>query len=248
MRYHYLLHPGLSAPLMLVACGGNQPAMDGAAGTPSAGQGGLASGVGRGGGAGSEPMLSPGGGGGVAGVGVTIGGAVGTAGSAGVGGSGGSTPIDQGPVNHRFLSSVAGDGPLAIVSDSGAIEWRIDIKGQANDAWLLPSGNVLYAYMSGVREVTVQKTVAWDYPAPEGSEIHGCQPLENGRYLIGETHGGGLAYLRELDSAGVVQGTVTVQAETGLGPHDQFREVRQTPQGTYLVSYMGYGKARELNG
>lgn len=158
-------------------------------------------------------MLSPGGG--VAGVGVTIGGAVGTAGSAEVSGSGGSTPIDQGPVNHRFLSSVAGDGPLAIVSDSGAIEWRIDIKGQANDAWLLPSGNVLYAYMSGVREVTVQKTVAWDYPAPEGSEIHGCQPLENGRYLIGETHGGGLAYLRELDSAGVVQGTVTVQPKRG---------------------------------
>ncbi len=173
-------------------------------------------------------------------------GAAGGLGSGGLGGGGGEQG-NAGPVKHRWLTSVAHPGPLAIITDTGATEWSIDITDESNDAWVLPSGNILHAYKTGVREITPAKAVVWEYPAPAGSEIHGCQPLDGGRFLVGEAHDAGLAYLRELDGTGAVKSTVTVQAETPLGAHDQFREVRKTPQGTYLVAYMGYRKARELD-
>ncbi len=239
----------------LAGCGDNPPASSSTAGTNSGGQAATA-GNSNAGAAGQLPNMNlptaGSGVGGSSGTGGAVGsagsggGAVGGGGSGGNGGSGGA-PVDAGPVKHRWLSSVAHPGPLAILDDTGAVEWSIDITDESNDAWVLPSGNILHAYKSGVREITRAKQVVWDYPAPAGSEIHGCQPLENGRYLAGEAHDGGVGYLRELDDTGTVKATVTVQAETALTGHQQFREVRRTPQGTYLVTYMAYGKARELD-
>jgi len=41
---------------------------------------------------------------------------------------------------------------------------------------------------------------------------------------------------------------VTIAAGTGLSTHGQFREVRKTPQDTYLVTYLDLNKAREVDG
>ncbi len=89
--------------------------------------------------------------------------------------------------------------------------------------------------------------MVWNYDAPSGSEVHSCQPLSNGSFLIGEAHDGGVGYLRELDAAGKVQKTVTLTVDGSIGAHGQFREVRKTPQGTYLVTYLQLNKAREVD-
>jgi hypothetical protein len=152
-------------------------------------------------------------------------------------------------LGHRVLSSVSHEGVLALVADDGHIEWQYDVVslgGEANDAWLLPSGNVAFAYTRGAREVTPAKQVVWDYPAPAGSEVHSCQPLPDGNYLIGEAHDAGVGYLREVNASGQVVSTVTVTQGT-ISAHGQFREVRKTSQGTYLVTYLELNRAMELD-
>jgi hypothetical protein len=185
---------------------------------------------------------------GAAGVGGGSGGASGSSGFAGSAGAGGAGAAGaaNGPIAHRFVSGISDGGPVALVAADGHIEWQYDVSGEANDAWQLPNGDIVFAYKTGARELTPEKQVVWSYDAPAGSEIHSCQPLPNG-FLIGEAHDGGVGYLRELDGAGKVQKTVTIHVAGGLGAHSQFREVRKTPQGTYLVTYLDLGKAHEVD-
>jgi outer membrane protein assembly factor BamB len=167
----------------------------------------------------------------------------------GVGGSGGAAGAagaSNGKVEHRFVSGISDGGPVALVATDGHIEWQFDVAGEANDAWYLPNGDVVFAYKTGAREVAPDKRVVWSYAAPAGSEIHSCQPLANG-FLLGEAHDGGVGYLREVDTSGKLQKTVTINVGGALGAHSQFREVRKTAQGTYLVTYLDLGKAREVD-
>jgi streptogramin lyase len=168
-------------------------------------------------------------------------------------GSAGAAGNPDGPAakyNHRVLLG-SGLGPIAIVSDSGEFEWQIEYKplgGEGNDVVLLPSGNIAFAFKAGAEEVTPAKTVVWRFDAPSGAEIQGLTALPNGHFVLGEAHGGGVAYLRELDAMGKVVSSVTVNAgNSGLSAHAQFREVRKTPQGTYLVTYLSPNKAREID-
>jgi hypothetical protein len=149
-------------------------------------------------------------------------------------------------VQHRFIKSGCNAGSVAIVGPDGTIEWEYKIADETSDAWLLPGGNVIFAYKHGVREVRPDLSVAWDFPAPAGTEIHSCQPLPDDRFLIGESHPDGMSYLYEMDRAGVKHRTVKIKC--GGNAHGQFRQVRKTPQGTYLVtSQRGGGKAEEFD-
>jgi hypothetical protein len=164
--------------------------------------------------------------------------------------AGGSTDTPGGKVTHRIVSSASDKGILAIVAADGHIEWQYDVLplgGEANDAWLMANGDLAFAYKAGAEELTPAKNVVWKYAAPAGSEVHTCQPLPNGNFLIGEAHDGGVGYLRELDGAGKVQSSVTINVGGGLGAHAQWREVRKTPQGTYLVTYLQLNKAMEFD-
>jgi hypothetical protein len=156
----------------------------------------------------------------------------------------------SGKISHRVLTGFSDRGRLTLLTKDGQIEWQYDVSPlgpEANDAWLLPNGNVVFAYVNGARELTPAKQVVWNYPAPAGTEVQSCQPLSNGNYLLGETHNAGVALLREVDATGAVRATVTVNAPSGLSPHNQFREVRKTPQGTYLVTYLGPNLAEEFD-
>jgi streptogramin lyase len=167
------------------------------------------------------------------------------------GAAGGATHPDpaSGNYNHRVLLG-SGLGPIAIVSDSGEFEWQIEYKplgGEGNDAVLLPSGNIAFAFKAGAQEVTPEKEVVWRFDAPSGSEIQGVNALPDGHFILGEAHGGGVAYLRELDASGKLVSSITVNAGSSVSSHGQFREVRKTPQGTYLVTYLSLNKTREID-
>lgn len=150
-------------------------------------------------------------------------------------------------VSHRIIKSGCNSGSVAIVAPDGSIEWEYKIADETSDAWLLPSGNVIFAYKHGVREVKPDQSTVWEFKAPTNAEIHSCQPLPGDLFLVGESHNDGMSYLYEMDRTGAKKKTVAIKC--GGNAHGQFRQVRKTPQGTYLItSQRGGGKAEEIDG
>src|SRR2546423_1338220 len=48
----------------------------------------------------------------------------------------------------RFLNCDYNGGHVSIVAADGSIEWQVDAKSP-QDCWLLPNGNILFAYLNG---------------------------------------------------------------------------------------------------
>jgi hypothetical protein len=150
------------------------------------------------------------------------------------------------PIEHRFLKCGCGSGSIAIVAKDGSIEWEFINKDEISDAWVLANGNIIFSFKAGLREITPQKTTVWEYKAPAGAEVHSCQPLPGDHFLVGESHNEGKGELYEMDRQGQKHKTITIQGSGNA--HSQFRQVRKTPQGTYLVTYQrAGGKAMEYD-
>jgi hypothetical protein len=150
------------------------------------------------------------------------------------------------PVAHRFLKSGCGSGSVAIVGANGKVEWEYPIADETSDSWLLPDGNIIFAFKHGVREVDAAKKIVWEYLAPKDAEVHACQPLGEGWFLLGESRKGG-SKVMEMNREQKVRLEFTIADATGTA-HNQFRQIRKTPQGTYLVTQQrGGGKAREFD-
>jgi hypothetical protein len=87
--------------------------------------------------------------------------------------------------------------------------------------------------------------VAWEYKAGANTEVHACQPLSNGSVLLVEN---GPCRIIEVDRGGKIAkeiGLVPPPASVSL--HDQFRGVRKTREGHYLVCRKGEHKVEELD-
>src|ERR1035438_4513198 len=50
-------------------------------------------------------------------------------------------------------------------------------RGEISDAVLEPNGNILFAHQFGITEITLDKTVVWNFDAPAQTEIHTAQPI-----------------------------------------------------------------------
>lgn len=161
--------------------------------------------------------------------------------------TGGLAMAQGGEIRHRYIKSGASSDSVAIVAKDGSIEWEFPTKDETSDAWLLPNGNVIFAFKKGVREVTRDLKTNWEYLAPKGAENHGCQPIGDGVFLIGESYSNGNSALMEMERGGKVLKKIMVS--NGGNAHGQFRQVRKTPQGTYLYCQQrGGGKAVEVDG
>jgi hypothetical protein len=140
---------------------------------------------------------------------------------------------------HRLLVSGCGYGEVAVYAADGSCEWKMEETREVSDAWLLPNGDIAMAYKSGARIIRPDwamesgfETVL-DRPAGEGGEIHTCMPLPGGGFLIGESFDG-VSFIIELDSA--FRETRRIELKAFGGRHSSFRQIRKTPQGTYLVT------------
>ena len=129
-----------------------------------------------------------------------------------------------------------------LVNAEGRIVWEYKMPGNCQDAWLLPSGNILLCGGNQVREVTPGKKVVWEYTGPKDikTQIHNCQPLPGGRTLIGEN---GACRLLELDRKGQI--VKELKLKLGGDAHTQMRQVRKTAEGTYLVCARGENNFHE---
>ncbi len=129
---------------------------------------------------------------------------------------------------------------IAIVSDDGSkFEWQINFKplGRAgaetegNDAVMLPNGDIAFTFSAGAEEVRPpDNTVVWRFDNAAGTETQGITPIENGHFMVAETHSGGLAYLYELDAMGKKVNTITVMSGTAQASISNFVRSARHPR------------------
>lgn len=135
-----------------------------------------------------------------------------------------------------------GKNLIHILDAQGNILWQYPADSP-RDVWVLPSGNVLFTHGRGVKEVTRDKQVVWEYSFPETSEIHACQPLADGTVMIAES---GPMRILEIDRQGKILKEVKLRsAETHM--HRQMRCCRKLADGHYLVGQYFDGVIREYD-
>lgn len=93
---------------------------------------------------------------------------------------GAEPPIQQG-TPHPFVCSDYSAGKVFIVSAKGKAEWEYPAPN-CNDLWILPNGNLLFTTGHGVKEVTREKELVFDYQSK--SEIYACQRLPDGNTVM----------------------------------------------------------------
>jgi hypothetical protein len=147
-----------------------------------------------------------------------------------------------GAVTHSFVCTDYTQGKVFIVSSSGKIEWEYDGATNCNDLWVLPNGNFLFNTGHGVKEVTRDKKVVFDYES--ASDVYACQRLANGNTFIGECSAGRLL---EVNPAGQIVKEIHLLPEGTTGGHAFMRNARKLDNGNYLVAHYGLKVVREYD-
>jgi len=156
----------------------------------------------------------------------------------------------NGAAQHPMLYLGEGCNTLFVVN-GGRVVWSYSTgKGwEYDDAWLLGNGDVIFSRMSYAEEVTAQKKVVWHLDAPKGTEIHTLQPIGSDRVLLVENglppH---LLVINKRTGAVEVDHVLPAPSLTDRGTvHAQFRRVRMTARGTYLVPFLEMGRVVEYD-
>jgi len=147
---------------------------------------------------------------------------------------------------HPMVYIGEGDNTIYII-DKGKIVWtyQTGLGNELDDVWLMTNGNLLYSRMTYVEIVTPDKKVVWHRDAPPGTEIHACQPIGLDKVLIMEN--GTPARLMVIN---IKTGKTEVEHEVpdaGANVHPQFRRVRITAAGTYLLPFLAMNKVVEYD-
>jgi hypothetical protein len=155
----------------------------------------------------------------------------------------------KGLAQHPMLFLGEGYNKLMIIN-KGKIIWSYQTGGgwEYDDAWMLSNGNILFTRMQYIAEINPGKKVVWRYDAPEGTEIHACQPIGQDTVLF---------ILNGLPPKLMVVNIKTnvVEVEHALPlpgmdhrwVHGEFRRVRYTAQGTYLVPFLEMNRVVEYD-
>jgi hypothetical protein len=156
----------------------------------------------------------------------------------------------RGMAEHPMLYIGEGYNKIFLV-DGGKIAWTYSTGtgGEYDDVWMLSNGNVLFSRLQYAAEVTPEKKVVWRFDAPAGTEIHTCQPIGMEKVLFVENglppH---LIVMNIKTGKKEVDHVLSAISETDQrSVHAQFRRVRYTAQGTYLVSFLEMGKVVEYD-
>jgi hypothetical protein len=143
---------------------------------------------------------------------------------------------------HRFACADYTQGKVFVVDGAGNVEWSYDAPN-ANDIWVLPTGNLLFNTGHGVKEVTRDRKVVFSYES--ASEIYACQRLPNGNTFVGESNAGRLL---EVSPEGKIVHQVQLLAPAdGRNSGAYMRNARQLPNGNYLVAHYGDQVVREYD-
>ena len=160
------------------------------------------------------------------------------------------TPPDnlpgKGLAQHPMLYVGENCNRMFLVNE-GKVIWTYSTgKGfEYDDVWMLSNGNILFTRMQYLAMITPDKKVLWRYDCnnstgPLHTEVHTCQPIGNDKvmFVVNGLH-------PTLYIVNIKSGKTELEKElpydqpiTENEIHAEFRRVRITAKGTYLVSYL----------
>lgn len=117
------------------------------------------------------------------------------------------------------------------------------------DIHMLSNGNVLYSRKTGATEITQDKQIVWNYDGPPGTEIHTAQPIGLDKVFLCQNGTPAKAMLIN-KKTGVVEMEHVLQTKEPVDQrsvHGQFRHIRMTRAGTYLIAHLNLGKVVEYD-
>ena len=113
---------------------------------------------------------------------------------------------------------------------------------------MLSNGNILFTPNAVHCRITPDKKVVWRYDAPEGTEIHTCQPIGQDKVLfIVNGLPPKLMVVNIKTNAVEVEHALPFPGMDHQWVHAEFRRVRYTAQGTYLVPFLEMDKVVEYD-
>jgi hypothetical protein len=156
----------------------------------------------------------------------------------------------NGMAQHPMVYVGEGYNKIFLVN-KGKIVWTYSTGTgwEYDDVWMLSNGNVVFSRMQYVAEVTPKKEVVWRYDAPEGTEIHTCQPIGLDKVMFVQNGLPPKLFVINTKTKAVeVQHDLPAPSLTDKGTvHAQFRRTRYTAQGTYLVPFLEMGRVVEYD-
>ena len=152
-----------------------------------------------------------------------------------------AAPEPPAPLCHPFACADYTQGKVCMVSEEGKIVWEYPAPS-CNDVWVLPGGNLLFTTGHGVKEVTREKIVVFEYQS--SSAIYACQRLPGGNTFIGECNSGRLL---EVGRDGRIAKEVRLLPPGADGGGAFMRNARRLANGNYLVAHYGLDMVREYD-
>jgi Mala s 1-like protein len=159
----------------------------------------------------------------------------------------------NGMAQHAFL--YCGEWQRRSISDQtmyivreGKVVWSYTnpLRGELGDCSRLENGNILFSRQFGASEITPDKKIVWNYDGPPGTEIHTTWPVDRDRVLIMQN--GDPARVMIINKrSGRTETSLDLPTRNPKGVHGQFRHVRMTPQGRFLVAHLDLGKVVEYD-
>ena len=114
-----------------------------------------------------------------------------------------------------------------------------------DDVRILPDGNILYAAMSQLGLINRKGEHLWKYICPQGTESHSCQPLAPDLvYFALNGNPGKIVIWNTLLDKCVREIPIESQTRT---THGQFRHVRRTPEGDFVLGLMQEQEILEIS-
>src|SRR5476651_188765 len=139
----------------------------------------------------------------------------------------------------------------------GKVVWTYEIPindhnnvlSEFDDIHQLSNGNVLFSTKTGWGEVTPDKQVVYNYECPKGTECHSAQPIGLDKVLFMQNGTPAKLMLMNIKT-GKVEMEHEMNSKSPDDPksvHGEFRHVRMTNKGTYLIAHMDLGKVIEYD-
>ncbi len=167
----------------------------------------------------------------------------------------------KGLLQHDFLYTgqwdTRKDSQTLSLIRKGKVVWqyaipnkdRNNVLSEFSDIHRLSNGHTLYACKTGAAEITVDKKIVWSYECPAGSECHSAQPIGLDKVLLCQNGTPAKVMLINKKTGQVEMDQVvpTARPDDPKSVHGQFRQMRMTNAGTYLLPHLNMGKVIEYD-
>jgi hypothetical protein len=171
------------------------------------------------------------------------------------------TPVNSAPLpalpgkglaQHPFLycgewQNQSVDNQIMYLVEKGKVVWTYSNSkhGELGDCTRMSNGNIVFSRQYGASEVTPDKKIVWNYDAPPHTEVHTAYPIGKDKVLIMQNGSPAkLLILRKSDNHIEKELDLTTKSPS---THGQFRHVRITKAGTFLVAHMDLDKVVEYS-